>query len=185
MLSSLPMLQRSCVSAFIGLSVLLYGAEAADGRQAAPAAAEAAPVIPDGKEITTIEVIATGYTAGVESTGKRPGHPQYGITYSGVKVKRGRLSTIAADPKVFPIGTLLYIPDYGYGVVADTGSAIKGKRIDLYFDTIKQVYDQWGKRKVQVKVLKKGNGKLSQAWLNSVNEALAVSHSIPQAYLES
>src|SRR5690625_2791624 len=35
-----------------------------------------------------ISVIATGYTAGYESTGKREGHPQYGITYSGVKVKR-------------------------------------------------------------------------------------------------
>ncbi|EFM10022.1 3D domain protein [Paenibacillus curdlanolyticus YK9] len=142
----------------------------------------------DGDELegpATVEVVATGYTAGVESTGKRPGHPQYGITYSGVKVRRGRMSTIAADPKVFPIGTLLYIPNYGYGVVADTGSAIKGKRIDLYFESIKQVYSQWGKRKVKVRVLKKGNGKLSQAWLNSVNEALAASRSIPQAYLES
>ncbi|MNG25413.1 Cell wall-binding protein YocH precursor [compost metagenome] len=86
---------------------------------------------------------------------------------------------------MFPIGTLLYIPNYGYGVVADTGSAIKGKRIDLYFDTIKQVYEQWGKRTVQVRVLKKGNGKLTQAWLNSVDEALAANRSIPQTYLES
>ncbi len=30
---------------------------------------------------------ATGYTSGIESTGKRPGHPEYGITYSGVKAK--------------------------------------------------------------------------------------------------
>src|SRR5699024_5474251 len=33
-------------------------------------------------------VIATGYTAGVESTGKSPDHPAFGITYSGVKVTR-------------------------------------------------------------------------------------------------
>src|SRR5699024_6775981 len=72
-------------------------------------------------------VTATGYTAGKESTGKTPNHPLYGVTYSGVKVTRGTFSTIAADPDVFPIGTILYIPDYGYGVVADTGSAIKGK----------------------------------------------------------
>src|SRR5690625_2153672 len=32
------------------------------------------------------KVVATGYTAGVESTGKTADHPQYGITYSGVKV---------------------------------------------------------------------------------------------------
>ena len=51
----------------------------------------------------TVKVTATGYTAGYESTGKKPGHPQYGITYSGVKVKRDRntLSTIAADLMYF------------------------------------------------------------------------------------
>lgn len=68
---------------------------------------------------------ATGYTAGAESTGKSPGHPQYGITYSGVKVKRDLYSTVAADPSVFPIGTILFIPNYGYRVVADTGSKLK------------------------------------------------------------
>lgn len=133
----------------------------------------------------TIEVVATGYTAGVESTGKRPGHPQYGITYSGVKVRRDQVSTIAADTKLFPIGTLLYIPGYGYGVVADTGSAIKGKRIDLYFETIKEVYEQWGKRTVHVEILRKGTGKLSQAWLNKINLAIEAGKPIPQTYLES
>ncbi|GBG06539.1 hypothetical protein PAT3040_01066 [Paenibacillus agaridevorans] len=132
-----------------------------------------------------IEVVATGYTAGVESTGKRPGHPGYGITYSGVKVRRDQVSTIAADPKLFPIGTLLYIPGYGYGVVADTGSAIKGKRIDLYFETIKEVYEQWGKRSVSVQVLRRGNGKLTESWLHSINQAVQVGKPIPQAYLES
>ncbi|NIK78535.1 3D (Asp-Asp-Asp) domain-containing protein [Paenibacillus castaneae] len=136
-------------------------------------------------KLETVEVIATGYTAGVESTGKRPGHPQYGITYSGVKVRRDQVSTIAADPKLFPIGTLLYIPGYGYGVVADTGSAIKGKKIDLYFETIKQVYEQWGKRKVEVQVLRIGTGKLSQAWLNNINLATEAGKPIPQTYLES
>ena len=70
-----------------------------------------------------------------------------------MKVRRDFVSTIAADPKVFPIGTLLYIPGYGYGVVADTGSAIKGNKIDLYFETTRQVYKQWGKRSVRVDVL--------------------------------
>lgn len=71
-------------------------------------------------------VTATGYTAGVESTGKTPGDPAYGITYSGLPVERNTYSTIAADPAVFPIGSILFVPGYGYGVVADTGSAIKG-----------------------------------------------------------
>ncbi|MBD2872122.1 3D domain-containing protein [Paenibacillus arenilitoris] len=162
-------------------------AEAASGPQSAAAKPKTEQSEAAGKQAkpNKIEVIATGYTAGEESTGKTPGHPQYGITYSGVKVRRDQVSTIAADTKLFPIGTLLYIPGYGYGVVADTGSAIKGKRIDLYFETIKQVYEQWGKRKVQVEVLRIGTGKLSEAWLNQINLATEAGKPIPQTYLES
>ncbi|WP_371262865.1 3D domain-containing protein [Paenibacillus sp. OV219] len=137
------------------------------------------------KNELSVQVVATGYTAGVESTGKKPGHPQYGITYSGVRVRRAFVSTIAADPKVFPIGTVLYIPGYGYGVVADTGSAIKGKKIDLYFETRKQVFKQWGKKKVTVRILKRGNGKLTTARLNALNQAVTVDKTIPRELLES
>lgn len=124
-----------------------------------------------------VEVVATGYYAGVESTGKSPGHPQYGITYSGVKVRRDLFSTVAADPGVFPIGTILHIPGYGYGVVADTGSAIKGKKIDLYFDTKQQVFDEWGKRKVKVRVIRKGGGKLTEQELDVLNDAIQIPNS--------
>lgn len=116
------------------------------------------------------KVVATGYTAGVESTGKNTNHPQYGITYSGVKVKRDLFSTVAADPAIFPIGTILFIPGYGYGVVADTGSAIKGHRLDLYFQTVDDVYNNWGKKTVDVSVVKKGNGKLDEETLTRLNE---------------
>ncbi|SER78025.1 3D (Asp-Asp-Asp) domain-containing protein [Gracilibacillus ureilyticus] len=122
------------------------------------------------------KVVATGYTAGVESTGKSPDHPAYGITYSGVKVKRDLYSTIAADISVFPIGTILFIPGYGYGVVADTGSAIKGNKIDLYYPTVKEVFEKWGKREVDVYVVERGNGDLSEDVLTALNntEALQV-----------
>lgn len=116
------------------------------------------------------KVIATGYTAGVESTGKSPGHPEYGITYSGVKVKRDLYSTIAADLNVFPLGTILFIPDYGYGVVADIGGAIKGNKIDLYFNTVEEVYNQWGKREVEVYVIQEGNGSITEKELTALNE---------------
>lgn len=115
-------------------------------------------------------VVATGYTAGAESTGKSPGHPQYGITYSGVNVTRDLYSTIAADLSVFPLGTILYIPGYGYGVVADKGGAIKGNKIDLYYPTVDQVYSEWGKREVDVYVVSQGSGKLTEEELTSLNE---------------
>ena len=116
------------------------------------------------------KVTATGYTAGAESTGKQPHHPDYGITYSGVKVKRDLYSTVAADPSVFPIGTILFIPDYGYGVVADTGSAIKGNRLDLYYETVEDVYKEWGKKTLDVYVIKKGNGTITEKDLLKLNE---------------
>lgn len=122
----------------------------------------------------TKEVTATGYTAGVESTGKSPNNPTYGITYSGVKVRRDLYSTIAADTSVFPIGTILFIPGYGYGVVADTGSAIHGNKIDLYFATVKDVYKKWGKKKLKVYIVQNGNGELTEQTLKNLNNKKAL-----------
>lgn len=116
-----------------------------------------------------VRVVATGYTAGKESTGKSPNHPEYGITYSGVKVRKDTFSTIAADPTVFPLGTIMFIPGYGFGVVADTGSAIKGNKIDLYFQTKDQVFEHWGKKAVDVYVIKRGDGKVSELMLDRLN----------------
>ncbi|QDP40967.1 3D domain-containing protein [Radiobacillus deserti] len=119
-------------------------------------------------------VTATGYTAGYESTGKTEDHPEYGITYSGVKVKRDLYSTIAADLDVYPIGTILFIPGYGYGVVADKGGAIRGNKIDLYYPTVEAVYNEWGKQQVEVYLVKKGDGSLSESELNQLNETKAL-----------
>ncbi|MFD2613672.1 3D domain-containing protein [Paenibacillus gansuensis] len=129
----------------------------------------------------SVKVTATGYYAGVESTGKRPGDKAYGITYSGVKVRRGLVSTIAADPRVFPIGTILFIPGYGYGVVADTGSAIKGRKLDLYFDTKSQIYKYWGKKDVQVRVIRKGTGKFSERMMSELHKMVSAERVKSQA----
>jgi 3D (Asp-Asp-Asp) domain-containing protein len=43
-----------------------------------------------------------------------------------------RPGTIAADTSIYPYGTVMYIPGYGYGRVEDTGGAVKGQHIDLY-----------------------------------------------------
>ncbi|SFA91422.1 3D (Asp-Asp-Asp) domain-containing protein [Lentibacillus halodurans] len=115
-------------------------------------------------------VVATGYTAGEESTGKTSDHPHYGITYSGVKVKRDLYSTIAADLDIYPIGTIMFIPGYGYGVVADKGSAINGDKIDLYYETVEDVYSEWGKKEVEVYIIEKGDGNLTEEVLNNLNE---------------
>lgn len=88
-------------------------------------------------------VTLTAYSAGVESTGKDESHPQYGITASGTKVKEGR--TIAVDPKVIPIGWWVYIEGVGFRRAEDKGSAIKGKKIDVYYDSRKHA-EKFGKK---------------------------------------
>ncbi|WP_080844245.1 3D domain-containing protein [Cytobacillus gottheilii] len=129
-------------------------------------------------------VIATGYTAYYESTGKHPDHPGFGITYSGVKVKRDLYSTVAADLNVFPIGTILFIPDYGYGVVADKGGAIKGNKLDLYYETVDEVYEHWGKKTLDVYVVKMGDGSLTEEELTALNENESM-QVFRQAYIKS
>ncbi len=98
---------------------------------------------------------ATAYHAGYSSTGKSPGDKYYGMTASGTKVRPG---VVAVDPKVIPLGTKLYVQstdgrvDYGYAFAEDTGGAIKGNKIDLYFETPKEVKN-FGRRTVKVYVL--------------------------------
>lgn len=115
-------------------------------------------------------VIATGYTAGVESTGKQPGDIGYGITYAGVDVRRDVYSTIAADLNTYPLGTILYVPGYGYGVVTDIGSAIQGNKIDLYYETVDDVYNEWGKQTIDVYVVREGNGTITEEEILRLNE---------------
>ncbi|NDI37078.1 3D domain-containing protein [Chengkuizengella sediminis] len=74
----------------------------------------------------------TAYDAGLKSTGKSKGHPQFGITYTGTTVKEGH--TVAVDPNVIPLGWWIYIEGYGFRRAEDIGSAVKGKKVDIYYD---------------------------------------------------
>lgn len=73
----------------------------------------------------------TAYGPGEEHTGKNPGDPGYGITRSGLPAKEGR--TVAVDPDLIPLGWWIYIEGFGLYRAEDTGSAVKGKKIDLFF----------------------------------------------------
>ncbi len=93
----------------------------------------------------------TAYTAGPESTGKSPGHPEYGITFSGVPVQKD--VTIAVDPNVIPLGTRVYIEGIGYRIAHDTGGAIKGNRIDVYIEDLSEAIQFGVKKNVRVDIL--------------------------------
>ena len=92
---------------------------------------------------------STAYTSVSACTGKNPGDKGYGVTASGMKARKG---VVAVDTSVIPLGTELYIEGYGYAIAGDTGGAIKGNKVDLYFDTYSQCVN-YGVKNVTVYVL--------------------------------
>jgi len=73
-----------------------------------------------------------------------------GLTKMGYKAGFGH---VAVDPRVIPLGSLVYVEGYGFAIASDIGGAIKGNRIDLCMPTRAQAY-QFGRRKVKVHVLR-------------------------------
>lgn len=115
-------------------------------------------IVVNGEVINYRKVLtcqATAYDLSFESCGKYPGHPAYGITASGTYAKVG---TVAVDPRVIPLGTKMYIVSvdgsyvYGYCTAEDTGGAIKGNKVDLFYNT-KSECMQFGRRNVKVYIL--------------------------------
>jgi len=96
-----------------------------------------------GRKVLTM--IATGYSAAPSENGGNSS----GRSAIGLKIGHG---VVAVDPKFIPLGTRLYIEGYGYAVAADTGSAIKGNRIDLGADSSSGAR-QIGRRNVIVHIL--------------------------------
>ena len=74
-------------------------------------------------------------------------------TASGTKPKANY--TIAVDTRIIPLGSILYIEGFGYFIAQDTGSAIKGNRIDIFVDSHQQAL-KLGRKKANVYLLKKG-----------------------------
>jgi peptidoglycan DL-endopeptidase CwlO len=81
----------------------------------------------------TITVSATGYSLA-------------GSTSSGLPVGWG---VVAVDPSLIPLGTHMTIPGYGEAVAADTGGAVAGPTIDLWFPSTAQA-NAWGRRSVTI-----------------------------------
>jgi len=96
----------------------------------------------EDKILKVLEMEASGYTGGVGNVGY--------FTCTGHRVRKG---IVAVDPNVIKLGTKLYVQGYGYAQALDVGSAIKGNKIDLYFETYQEAI-KWGRKKVKVFILK-------------------------------
>ncbi|HKB66101.1 MAG TPA: 3D domain-containing protein [Pyrinomonadaceae bacterium] len=78
-----------------------------------------------------------------------------GRTASGRMVSRG---LIAADPSVLPLGSRVRLEHPGYSgeyLVADTGGAIRGRRIDIWTPSTSEAM-RFGRRTVKLTVLSYG-----------------------------
>lgn len=87
------------------------------------------------KKEMVVEATAYTHTGNPTATGIYP--------YEGV---------VAVDPRVIPLGTKLFVEGYGFAQAQDTGGAIKGNRIDVFFDSYEKAME-WGRRQVKVYIL--------------------------------
>jgi 3D (Asp-Asp-Asp) domain-containing protein len=111
-------------------------------RQQAAAGTAPTPASPSVTSSTSEVTPSGGRTLTVSATAySLPGH-----TASGLPVGWG---VVAVDPSVIPLGTHMYVPGYGEAVAADTGTAIIGDRIDLWFPTLAQA-QAWGRQTVTI-----------------------------------
>lgn len=77
-----------------------------------------------------------------------------GRTANGGSVRRG---IVAADPRVLPLGTRIFLNAGGYSgsyIVADTGGGVKGRKLDIWVPTCSEAV-KFGRRSVSVSVVAK------------------------------
>jgi 3D (Asp-Asp-Asp) domain-containing protein len=110
-------------------------------------AARAQTLAPAPQPSAAPSVPATDVATGERQlTVKATGYSLSGTTATGMPVGWG---VVAVDPSVIPLGTRMSIPGYGEGVAADTGGAVHGATIDLWFPTLAQAL-AWGRRTVTI-----------------------------------
>lgn len=111
------------------------------------ASGDSKPVVSRSNESTgkVMTVSSTAYTASCSGCS--------GQTATGVNLKNNpNAKVIAVDPNVIPLGSKVHVEGYGYAVAADTGSAIKGNKIDVFFPEKSSAY-RWGNKTVKIKIL--------------------------------
>jgi 3D (Asp-Asp-Asp) domain-containing protein len=126
------------------IASLLAAASAAQVRSDALARPAASIEVSGATRVASAPTAAT--SAGRTMTVTATGYSMPGTTATGLHVGWG---VAAVDPSVIPLGTHMTIPGYGSAVAADTGGAVVGASIDLWFPTAAQA-NAWGRRVVTI-----------------------------------
>jgi 3D (Asp-Asp-Asp) domain-containing protein len=118
-----------------------------NGRQIATLDAQAQRVVERARAVQAQTAAAAPLADGARTlTVTATGYALPGRTATGLPVGWG---VVAVDPAVIPLGTRMTIPGYGEGVAADTGSAVQGYTIDLWFPSVAEAL-AWGRRTVTI-----------------------------------
>jgi len=128
--------RRQPEPAVVGIGVLIASPDEA---------VQASLAFPHPEGPPTYEMEATAYCPLPEETDGDPWSTSVGL--------RSGYGIVAVDPQVIPYYTPLYIDGYGYAVAGDTGGAIHGKRIDVFFYGYQETV-AFGRRPIEVWVLK-------------------------------
>ncbi|WP_342379806.1 cell wall-binding protein EntB [Bacillus thuringiensis] len=97
-----------------------------------------------------LTVVATAYTADPSENGTYGGRVLTAMGHDLTAHPNMRI--IAVDPKVIPLGSKVWVEGYGEAIAGDTGSAIKGNRIDVLMGSKSKAMN-WGRQTVKVKIL--------------------------------
>lgn len=157
---------RASVETFSGVEVtqpvpriVEYGTGVAQVAQSALSVSDDVLVAVDAESgtITTAsgQVLPYAQVLSVTATAYTTQRQSWKITATGTTA---RVGAIAVDPRVIPYGTKMYIVSadgsitYGTAVAEDCGGAIKGSKIDLFFDTYEECIS-FGRRACTVYIL--------------------------------
>lgn len=107
---------------------------------------------PEPEPVEWVEVIATAYCPCERCCGSYARNRPDGIVYTASGEVATAGVTIAADWTIYPPGTVVEIEGMGAYIVHDRGGAIKGNRIDIYYDNHAAALD-FGRQTVKIRVL--------------------------------
>jgi 3D (Asp-Asp-Asp) domain-containing protein len=99
----------------------------------------------------TMTVVATAYCPCKTCCGVYAENRPNGIVYTASGAVAKANHTIAVDTSVIPFGTTVIINGNEY-VAEDTGSAINGNRVDIYFDNHEDALN-WGRQTIEIEVI--------------------------------
>jgi resuscitation-promoting factor RpfB len=95
-----------------------------------------------GRELTVTSTAYTAFCSGCS-----------GITATGFNLRENpNAKVIAVDPNVIPLGSKVYVEGYGYAIASDTGGAIKGNRIDVFFSSQSRA-ESWGRKTIKIRII--------------------------------